>query len=652
MTATLDPERLEQFIGELDDAGFVDTGDRTTFVGPLPPSLAEFTDATEMTLVIREPWPYRQPTVHVTGIDWWHSAHDAPCLWQGDDNTKRWVTLAGVLDRIDEWAAKAKTRFADIDGAALDPHLYFEAHPIGWVGLDIDGLIGNLQQDGQHGKLHVHTPTSGFPEIRSGSKPGAAFEGRWFYRDKITSPPKNGDAFEAALTDKQRNNLTGLLAGLGQAVIVLAWPTPHGIASLPLIITQQPGGRIYQTAQPTPISMTDRRRRAGPDADTVADKRAALFGLGAIGSNVASLLSRSGLGNLVAIDGDMKTPVGLVRHAFPGVGIVKAAEVPAALSAFEWTTVEPLAVCPWGIDTLRHLIQGADLCIDATGNSLFSELLARVALDASIPFVGVALFRGGRLLRVRRQVDGDTPITARSRRWRYPTIPDATDPEADFLGAETGCAAAIHNAPPASVTAAASIATHVAIDLLTGRWDYPDEIIDVLAPLEPPFDRLGRHQPAAPPVLLTDSARVTMISAARVTHPAETGGILIGARDDTGGCCVVEAIEFRPAAPSPSRYQVPEGVTQPAVEAAHETDDRLEYLGEWHSHPSDQPASPTDIATMLDLAIQHDSRDPVLFVLRPVTPETIEIDAYLTTADGLASVEVVEVGSLPPKDTP
>ena len=129
---TLDPERLDEFISELETAGFVSAADGRSYVGPLPNRLRAFTTATEMTLIIHDPWPYRQPSVVVSGIDWWHAAHDAPCLWQPDDNTKRWLTVAGIWERIDEWAEHAEAGFTTVDGAALDPQLYFESSPIGF----------------------------------------------------------------------------------------------------------------------------------------------------------------------------------------------------------------------------------------------------------------------------------------------------------------------------------------------------------------------------------------------------------------------------------------------------------------------------------------------------------------------------------------
>lgn len=647
---TLDPERLDAFISELTAADFVPTGDGRSYVGPLPDCLQAFTDATEMTLIIHDPWPYRQPSVIVPGIDWWHAAHDAPCLWQPDDNTKRWLTVAGIWERIHEWAQQAEAGFATIDGAALDPQLYFDTAPIGLVGIDIDGLIGSLAQDGQHGRIHLAWTSDSFAEVRSGPAPADALPGHWFYRTGVRSPPRNRQEFEAALTDKQARRLASILARAGRGLFVLSWPTVHGTALLALVITKTADGVEAKAVTPTPTSQADRLRRAGPDAAVLRTKRIVLFGVGAIGSHVASLLARSGVGSLVLVDGDSKVPAGVIRHAFGRVGVNKAEEAGEALTGFEWTAVEPVPSTTWDIPTLRTLVSGVDLCIDATGNSLFSELLSRICAERAMPFISAALFRGGRLLRVRRQAGGDRPLTDRVGHWRYPLIPARDDPANDFVGAETGCAAAIHNAPPAAVTAAASTAVLVATDHLSGRWSFPDEVIDVLEPIEAPFNRLGRFRPTPPKIMLTARARAALVSAALDVHPSETGGILIGAHDETGATCVVQAVEFRPEHPSTERYCVPEGETQPAVDKAHTEDPRLEYVGEWHSHPTDQPASPTDTATMLDLTGRPGVGCPVLIVVRPTSPDVFDLDAYVAVADSLERVAIIDVGDLPPPE--
>lgn len=649
--ATLDPERLEQFVDELLTAGFRAAGtDRRAFIGPVPLSLGEFTDAIAMTIVIADPWPYRQPHVIVPGIDWWHAAHEMPCLWQLGDNTKRWMTLDGLRGRIDEWVAHARTGFTTIDGAALDPQLYFDRYNHVPAAIDVDGLVGGLTQDGQHGLIYLDFITDELAVIQAGKSSNRLW-GRWFYRTGITAPPRDLASFERALTDNQLTRLNKVIGRQGKGLFALAWPTVHGTACLVLVIDQTSGTRKAFAISPTPISQVDRLRRAGPDSVILRPKRIVLFGAGAIGSHVGSLLSRSGIGHLVVVDGDIKLPAGVVRHAGTAVGIGKAAEMPDLLSAFEWTEVEVVSESSWDLDRLAELINGADLCVDATGLTPFAELLSRIASIQGIPMVTVALYRGGRIARVRRQGPDDHPIVYRTQDWRYPAIPASNDRSADFVGAETGCAAPIHNAPPSAVTSAASLATLVVIDFLSGRMTYPDETIDVLEPIEEPFGKLGRHTPRPPTVMITESARRTMIAAAANLHPHETGGILIGFLVDTGAPCITEAVELCPSQPSTLRYEVPDGRTTAAVDAARTRDERVGYVGEWHSHPTDQPASPTDRATMTRLAAHPDTGDPVLIVLRPTSCCQFTVDAHISLNGELLQATLIEVGPIASEET-
>ena len=116
--------------------------------------------------------------------------------------------------------------------------------------------------------------------------------------------------------------------------------------------------------------------------------------------------------------------------------MLKVVEARDALAHLDWLTVTPVAESTWRVERLRELIEGASLCVDATGNSLFAELLSRIADDAGVDLVSTALFRGGRVARVRRQADGDMRIVNRTGHWRYPLIPPGDTPQDDFLGRE------------------------------------------------------------------------------------------------------------------------------------------------------------------------------------------------------------------------
>ena len=142
---------------------------------------------------------------------------------------------------------------------------------------------------------------------------------------------------------------------------------------------------------------------------------------------------------------------------------------------------------------IRERIDDADVVIDATGNEALLGSLAMVAEEIVKPLVSGALYRGGFIGRVQRQVlPADTPIHLREDSPRYPVIPAGIESE-DFASPQLGCSAPVNNAPPSAVAACSSLIAQAAIDVLTGRFEFADEVIDVYQPIpDPPFDRVGR----------------------------------------------------------------------------------------------------------------------------------------------------------------
>ena len=162
-----------------------------------------------------------------------------------------------------------------------------------------------------------------------------------------------------------------------------------------------------------------------------------------------------------------------------------------------WTEVESVvpSMNSGGPTGIAKLVEDADLIIDATGNEAFVYPVALVAEKQGKPFVSGALYRGGFIGRVQRKaLDSDAPINNRPDSTSYPTIPGG-DSKVDILEPDLGCSAPVNNAPPTSVLACASLISQAAIDVLTERFDFEDEVIDVYRLLpEPPFDCTGRYQ--------------------------------------------------------------------------------------------------------------------------------------------------------------
>ncbi|MFD0501737.1 Mov34/MPN/PAD-1 family protein [Streptomyces chiangmaiensis] len=100
-----------------------------------------------------------------------------------------------------------------------------------------------------------------------------------------------------------------------------------------------------------------------------------------------------------------------------------------------------------------------------------------------------------------------------------------------------------------------------------------------------------------------------VIASATAQHlPQETGGILLGYREDSN-VVVTHALVVDGQGASTHRY-VRDDVTANALLAAflaqRAGDDPTGYVGEWHSHPAPSGPSPTDVAAMQATAREYD----------------------------------------------
>lgn len=105
-------------------------------------------------------------------------------------------------------------------------------------------------------------------------------------------------------------------------------------------------------------------------------------------------------------------------------------------------------------------------------------------------------------------------------------------------------------------------------------------------------------------LLLTEKAQAALLNAAARSHPTETGGILIGVYAD-GHPWVSRVVEVTTRDRGRAHFRIPAGATHAAVVAARSHDERLGYLGDWHSHPRDIGPSATDLTTLGLISMRH-----------------------------------------------
>lgn len=274
---------------------------------------------------------------------------------------------------------------------------------------------------------------------------------------------------------------------------MISWDRELGREALVLLAEQHDEAVVAEAIEAAPTDKEILKLRAGPDVEILACKRIIIFGLGAVGSNLALRLAEAGVGTLLLVDGDHLRPGDIVRHAAGSwqVGETKVTAVRflVRMSA-PWTQVLALEESPWGPGQIAELLEDAELVVDATGFTSFANQLSVICAERTTPLVSAALYRGGAIARVRRQaLPSDTTLSDRTQGDRYPVIPPGEEP----LVFEPGCSAPVNNASPIAVASLAALAADIAVDSLAGRNLYGDETIDVYRPLAgAPFDKLGR----------------------------------------------------------------------------------------------------------------------------------------------------------------
>lgn len=503
-----DQPAYERFCRALVTAGFepVPGTLRRDWRGPIRPSLSPLTGANRMTVRFRDGWPHVSVVLLVPELLAEHVTHGGQiCLWADDDPAQQSASdIENLWQRADEWAAAARAGFGPTD-AALDAFAHFDSHATPIAELDLPGISLTFMH-GSMGALYArqHRLTL---QLTATHQRDTELYGHWYAVDHVNPLPRTLNDIRNALTNAQRRNLDRGLRRRdphehgkgGHDLLVLTWPRHHAREALVVTLSGAPPNVSAAAHQVTATDTASLTARAGPDAEALHPKRVLLIGAGSVGGHLALAAATTGIGHLSIADNDTLLQVNVVRHVCGSkyVGWQKTDAVKHLIGEHApATTVDTLAAVPLAPTALTAAIIGYDLVIDATGQAPVTAALAGTCAGVAIPLITVALYHAGVLLRVRRQAPTDTPLTARPGDPSYLQLPpdDPTTRDPGFL--ELGCLAPINNAPPTSAATAAALTAIIAVDLLTGRLDYPDETVQVLRPLTTaPFDRVGLVTP-------------------------------------------------------------------------------------------------------------------------------------------------------------
>ena len=507
-----DAASLETFMAELVASGFEpvpDTNGRL-WRGPIHSSFQSLTEAETIDIAIVPGWPFQPPAVFVQGLSSNHSTVEGlVCMWREGDDSFRWTSFNGLTSRIEEWCGQAEHGWRD-DDLGRDALLNFQDQS---GTLAIFDLTEIGVSRGSMGDFHGVVASRGTPvALVPGHAQAGQLRGLWFRLGELRSPPpRRFSEVPTHLTRSQRRQLSAqidrrlksdpLVASGGVDLVMVCW-TRDGRPDLLVLAVERLGEDVRAKAlQLGPHDKGTLMLRAGPDAQRLEGCRAVVFGAGALGGNVALALAASGVGILDLVDGDVLTPGNVVRHVagYWAAGWPKVAAVSTIVEQHaRWTKTNTFVEWPRTPSEIRKRISPAHIVVDATGDGAFTGSVAAIALEDHRPLVSGALYRGGSIGRVRRiACDADTPIVLRAESSRYPVIPPG-DHFADSAFPEIGCSAPVNNAPPTVVLSCSALIAEVAIDFLTQRCSFGDEVIYVYRSGEvaSPFDRLGRLEPS------------------------------------------------------------------------------------------------------------------------------------------------------------
>ncbi len=210
----------------------------------------------------------------------------------------------------------------------------------------------------------------------------------------------------------------------------------------------------------------------------LGSRRVAVIGCGSLGSKIAVILARCGVGNFLLVDADVMLPDNLVRHDvdWRDIGTHKAAAV-----ARKIRLVNPGAECQTrrdfiggqessgSIETLIGTLAECDLIVDATADAHAFGYLCAAASAGSKPVVWAQVFGGGFGGLVARHRPLLEPGPASMRRAIEQWCTDQGMPIARAANYETRDAGPPLIADDADVTVIAAHASRLTIDTLMQR---------------------------------------------------------------------------------------------------------------------------------------------------------------------------------------
>lgn len=450
------------------------------------------TAKTAVHLHIPTDYPYVQPKVHplsrmeaetwlgaacllqyFEASDSWHRERDGSlCLFAQEDHTRLpWADPDSLFDQMEAWLCEDRAGWSG-DQPALDLERYLDSTGEVVLYNELQKVVGKivLMCRRRSGPWTIGLPAK-VPRGRKGMKaswPG----GVALVLDvgELGRPIRDWTSLVDAVGESRKRLEREVNDGVRELMIVYRRGDARGV----LAVRLSSDGSVWTVTahRAAPTNNEDLVRRSHPQRAVLAQQRVAVVGLGAIGSVLADLLHRSGVGRLHLIDPDVVLPGNFVRH-LAGQEHVGKAKVVAVAELMRTARPASDAVVTgeiaW-VATLQRateLLSSYDLVVDASADSTASALIAVSARAGAGRAISVAVLAEGYAIRVDPWPEPTTGALA------APVLPPMTSGTY-----ESGCSSPISTTPPAAVWEAAALGARHCIDALLGASFAEERVLD------------------------------------------------------------------------------------------------------------------------------------------------------------------------------
>lgn len=363
-----------------------------------------------------------------------------------------------------------------------------------------------------------------------------------------------------------------------------------------------------------PTFALDRQRAAMINGSAADLRRITAVGMGALGSQVANILARSGYGQWSLVDGDVLLPHNVARHAL-GHAFVGLPKVDAMKMQLDTILGEPLVERAIFADVLsagekqdevEAALNAADAIFDFSASVPVARELALSKLAQGRRASAFMNPSGSSSIMLCEDSQRLTRLDSlemqyyRAILFRTELANHLTTPAGSIRYA-TSCRDVSSTLPEHQVALhAALISGAIKTSLASERacirvWIANDEgaIQSLSIPPEAMLERqIGEWK------LVTDVGLLEKLGDLRsLGLPDETGGVLLGMWDLVHR--IVYVVDTIPAPPD-SRKRVTsfirgcEGLLNKVTHAGRATNSMLQYVGEWHSHPDGHGTAPSN----------------------------------------------------------